>query len=172
MNAAVEAADRRLLPTVRVMKLNDGPFLRVQMATPRIVAPFVAALASVALILAGIGIYGVTSYVAVQRTREVGIRMALGATASDVQRLMVRQALTPVIAGGGLGLLAAAALSRLLESTLKAPSTPDFLFGVGAFDPATFVGLSAFAILVATAASYIPARRASTADPLVSLRYQ
>ena len=91
--------------------------------------------------------------------------MALGATASDVQRLMVRQALTR-IAGGGLGLLAAAALSRLLESALKAPSTPDFLFGVGAVDPATFVGLSAFAILVATAASYIRARRASTADPL------
>lgn len=172
VKAAVEAADRRLLPSVHVAKLDDGPFLRTQKAIPGIVAPFLAGLAIVALILAAIGIYGVTSYVAVQRTREVGIRMALGASAAGVQRLIVRQAMTSVLLGAGCGVAAAAGLSRVLQETLKSPSSPDFLFGVGAFDPVTFIGVTAFAIAIAAAASYIPARRASRTDPLVSLRYE
>lgn len=169
---AVESTDRRVLPTVRVMSVNEGPFVRMQTAIPAIVAPFVATLGCVALILAGTGIYGVTSYLAVQRTHEVGIRMALGATARDVQRLMVRQAMTPILAGGVVGLGAAATISRLLQSTLAEPSSPDFLFGVGAFDMTAFAGLSAFAMIVAAVASYIPARRATAVDPLVALRHE
>jgi putative ABC transport system permease protein len=172
VTAAVEAADQRILPSVHVVKIDDGPFLRTQRAITGIVAPFLAALAAIALLLAGIGIYGVTSYVAIRRTREVGIRMALGATAFGVHRLMMRQAMTPVIVGGGFGLAAAAALSRLLQATLKMPGSPDFLFGVAAFDPATFAGLTVFALLIAAAASYIPARRATRTDPLASLRYE
>jgi predicted permease len=172
INAAVEAADRRLLPSVRVMKLNDSPFVRVQMGIPGIVAPCVAALAVVALILSGMGIYGVTSYLAIQRTREIGIRMALGATPGGVRRLMIRQAMTPVLVGGVIGVVTAAALSRLLQSTLAMPSTPDFLFGVDAFDATTFTGVTIFALAVASAASYIPARRATGVDPVVSLRYE
>lgn len=170
--AAVEAADRRLLPSVHVAKLDDGPFLRTQKAIPGIVGPFLAAMACVVLLLAGIGIYGVTSYVAIQRTREVGIRMALGASAAGVQRLIVWQAMTSVLLGGGCGVAAAAALSRVLQETLKAPSSPDFLFGVAAFDPATFSGATVFALAIAAAASYIPARRATRRDPLVALRYE
>ena len=134
--------------------------------------PFLAAIAFVALLLAGIGIYGVTSFVAIQRTREVGIRMALGASAAGVQRLIVWQAMISVLLGAGCGVAAAAALSRVLQETLKAPSTPDFLFGVGAFDPATFAGVTAFAIAIAALAAYIPARRATRVDPLVALRYE
>ena len=152
VRAAVEATDRRLLPGVHVAKLDDGPFLRTQKAIPGIVAPFLAAIACVALVLAGLGIYGVTLYVAIQRTREVGIRMALGASAAGVQRLIVWQAMTSVLLGAGCGVAAAAALSRVLQETLKAPSTPDFLFGVGAFDPATFGGVTAFAIAIAALA--------------------
>jgi putative ABC transport system permease protein len=172
VRAAVEATDRRLLPSVHVAKLDDGPFLRTQKAMPGIVAPFLTAIACVALVLAGIGIYGVTSYVAIQRTREVGIRMALGASAGGVQRLIVRQAMTSVLLGAGCGVAAAATLSRVLQETLKAPSSPDFLFGVGAFDPATFAGVTTFAIGMALAATYVPARRASRTDPLVALRYE
>jgi predicted permease len=172
INAVVEAIDRRLLPSVRVVKMNDSPFVRVQMALPEILAACVAALALVALTLSGIGIYGVASYAAVQRTREVGIRLALGATAGGVRRLMVRQAMTPMIVGAGIGVPAAAAVSRLLQSTLTMPSTPDFLFGVDALDPLTFAAVTIFALVVAAVASYIPVRRATRADPLSSLRYE
>jgi ABC-type antimicrobial peptide transport system permease subunit len=98
--------------------------------------------------------------------------MALGASARDVRRLMVRQAMTPVLIGAGLGVLVAAGLSQLLASTLSVPSTPDLLFGVGPYDPATFTGASVFALIVAIAAAYIPARRATAVDPLAALRYE
>jgi len=172
VKAAVEDVDRGLLPTVHVARLEDGPFLRTQRAIPGIIAPFLAGLAGVALLLAAIGIYGVTSYVAIQRTRDVGIRMALGASATGVLRLMLRQALTPVLVGGACGLAGAAAVSRLLQETLTMPGNPDFLNGVGAFDPATFLGMTVFAIVVAAAASYFPVKRATRTDPVVALRYE
>jgi putative ABC transport system permease protein len=169
---AIESTDRRLLPSAHVAKLNDGPFLRLQLALPGIIAPCVAALALVALILAAIGLYGVTSYIAAQRTREVGIRMALGATPANVRWLMIRQAMTPVMIGAAIGLAVAGGLSHLLQSALNMPSTPDFLFGVSAFDPATFAAVTMFAFTVAAVASYLPAHRATKADPLVVLRFE
>ncbi len=167
---AIEATDRRLLPSAHVAKLDDAPFVRLQLALPGIIAPCVAALALVALLLAGIGLYGVTSYTAAQRRGEVGIRMALGATPATVRWLMIRQALRPVMIGAAIGLAAAGGLSHLLQSTLTMPGAPDFLFGVGAFDPMTFAGVTVFAFFVAITASYLPLRHATQVDPIAALR--
>jgi predicted permease len=117
--------------------------------------------ASVALALATIGIYGVMAYLVSQGTREIGIRMALGATQNDVLGLIVRQGMTLAISGLATGLTGAFALTRLIRS---------LLFGVEATDPLTFVGISVLLAFIALLASYIPAQRAARIDPMVSLR--
>jgi putative ABC transport system permease protein len=119
--------------------------------------------AGVALFLAMIGIYSVMSYVVTQNTREIGIRMALGAQGRDVLKLVVGQGLMLTIVGIALGLAASLALTRLIKS---------LLFGVTATDPLTFTCVSLFLILVAVLACYIPARRATRVDPMVALRYE
>jgi putative ABC transport system permease protein len=97
----------------------------------------------------------------VQRTRELGIRMALGAGAGSLLRMVIRQGMVPVLAGMGLGLAAALAGGRVLRS---------LLFGIGTTDPVTFVAVTCFLVAVALAAIYLPARRAAQADPMVALR--
>ena len=119
--------------------------------------------AALALVLAAVGIYGVMSYSVAQRTREFGIRMALGAQRSDVLKLAVGQGLKLVLIGIGIGLAAAFVLTRVMSS---------LLFGVSATDPATFMIISLVLIGVAVAASFIPARRATKIDPMVALRYE
>jgi putative ABC transport system permease protein len=120
-----------------------------------------ALFAGLALALSTVGIYGVMSSVVEQRTREIGIRLALGAQKRDVARLIARQGLTLAVIGVGVGLIASLALTRLMAT---------LLFGVGATDPLTFAGVAALLLAVAALACYVPARRAMKTDPLVALR--
>jgi putative ABC transport system permease protein len=120
-----------------------------------------ASLGVVVLLLAAIGIYGVTSYSVNRRTREIGIRMALGADRGSVLRLVIRQGLVLTAAGIALGLALGAAGAQLLRS---------LLFGVSALDPVAFGGAALLFGAVAMAASYLPARRATRVDPMLALR--
>jgi putative ABC transport system permease protein len=131
-------------------------------SSSRFTLVLLAIFASVAMGLAAIGIYGVISYSVAQRTREIGIRIALGAARRDVLRLVVGQGTVLAVSGVAVGLAGALALTRVMRS---------LLFGVSATDPFIFAGAAAFLAAVAMMASYIPARRAMAVDPTVSLRY-
>ena len=122
-----------------------------------------AIAAGVALVLGAVGIYGVISYIVSQRTREIGIRMALGAERSGVSRMVVAQGMRIAAIGVALGVLGALAATRLMTA---------LLFGVESHDPATFAGLSLFLLAVAALASYIPARRAASVSPMRALHYE
>jgi putative ABC transport system permease protein len=116
-----------------------------------------------ALVLAGIGIYGVIAFLVTQRTREIGIRMALGAKASDVVRVLLWQGMRLAFLGAAIGLALAAAATRAMGT---------LLYGVSARDPLTFVGVTVFLLVVAALACYLPALRALRVDPIVALRYE
>jgi putative ABC transport system permease protein len=124
-------------------------------------AAVLGAFALSALVLAAVGIYGVVAYGVVQRTRELGIRVALGAGGGSLLRMVLRQGMTPVLAGTAVGLAGALAGGRALRS---------LLFGVEAGDPATLVAVTVFLSVVALAAIYLPARRAARSDPMAALR--
>jgi len=130
---------------------------------PRLHAILFAVFAAVALALASVGIYGVMSYTVTQRTHEIGVRVAMGATPRDIVRLVVGQGLTLTLIGIALGAASALALTRVMSS---------LLFEVSAADPATFAANMALLTVMSLVACYIPARRATRVDPLVALRYE
>ncbi|MFO8173723.1 MAG: ABC transporter permease, partial [Longimicrobiales bacterium] len=119
--------------------------------------------AGVALILGAIGIYGVVAYTVTQRTREIGVRLAMGAEQADVTRMVLRQGMILAGAGIGIGLVGALGLTRLMEA---------FLFGISSTDPMTFASVSGVLALVALLATWLPARRAARTDPVQAIRYE
>jgi len=132
-------------------------------ARPRFNTLLLTIFAGVALVLASVGLYGVMNYSATQRTHEVGIRMALGATRADIMRLVVGNGMLLTLIGIGIGVAASWALTRVMAS---------LLFGVTATDVPTFLGVSAVLAAVALIANYIPARRATRVNPVIALRYE
>jgi hypothetical protein len=146
---------------VDVTRLEDN--LELWRTPSRIVAALSGVLGALALLLASVGVHGVVSYGVSQRTREIGIRMALGADGREVMNLLLRQALRPVVIGAVVGVIACAAVSQALSKVL---------YGMGSHDPIAFIGVPVFLMGVAFLASYIPARRATKVDPVVALRYE
>ncbi len=149
------------LPLTKVQTLKE--VAAASFAARRFNMLLLAIFAALALVLAAIGIYGVMSYAVTQRTQEIGIRMALGAQASDVLKLIVRNGMTLILVGVAVGLAGAFALTRLMTT---------LLFGVTPTDAITFTIVSLVLIGVALLACYLPARRATKVDPLVALRYE
>ncbi len=166
----VRLAVRELDPNTPV---DDVQTLREYFAASlypfRVLGINMGACGSMALLLAVIGIYGIVSYAATQRTREVGIRMALGALKTDILKLVVSQGMVPVGLGLALGLLLSIALARVLTSSMF---ETELLFGVSSTDSLTFGGVTIVLAIISAIACYVPALRAAKVDLIDALRYQ
>ena len=164
LEQAIRTVTASLNPEAPVSDIKAMPeILSSATAAPRSIASLFAAFAALALMLGVIGIYGVISFFVGQRTREIGIRIAMGAQRRDILKLVVSEGLTLTVVGILVGLASALALTRFLSA---------FLYGVSATDPLDFAAVAALFATVALAASYVPARRAMRVDPLTALRYE
>jgi len=164
LSQAVRSEVRALDSTLPVRNVRTmEQMVQRSVAEPRFRTLLLGVFAGVALLLSVLGIYGVMSWSVAQRTREVGVRMALGAAPADILKLLVGQAMIVAVIGVSLGLCAALMLTRVLAS---------FLFEVNATDPVTFVAVSVLLIAAALLACYVPARRATKVDPMIALRYE
>ena len=160
--ASVRAAVRGVDPDLPLAAVNTMDELIGQTTGPRRFSLFLlGGFAALAVVLASIGLYGVMSYMVTQRSRELGVRLALGAGTGDVLGLVLRQAVALALAGVVIGLVAALALTRVMQG---------MLFHVGATDPLTFVLVPLLLVGVAMFASWLPARRATRVDPIEALR--
>jgi predicted permease len=158
----ISAVMSRVDPDVPVQELKTLPQqIRENVAVDRMIGTLSAAFASLATLLAAVGLYGVLGYTVARRTREIGVRMALGADQWNVRRLVLRQVAWMTLAGGVLGIITALAFGRTARS---------LLFGLDEHDPATVVMAALVLAAVALAAAYLPARRASSIDPMSALR--
>jgi putative ABC transport system permease protein len=169
VRAAVKGLDRDLLASLLLMSIEEGP-LKVQKSLAQVYAMYATILALLALTLAGVGIYGIMAYLVSRRVAEIGVRMALGATATRVVNGIIFEGLRPAFVGIVLGIFGAAGLSWTLHRTLVFPGSTDFFYGVPFYDPATFLGLSCFLAFIAGIATFVPARRAVRIDPMIALR--
>jgi putative ABC transport system permease protein len=164
MAAALRSAVNRLDPNLPV---NDMRAITAQindsMFNARLVATLSVSLALLAALMAALGLYGVLSYVVVRRTREIGVRMALGGQRSDILRLVISQGFRLTVIGGVIGIFVAMIASQSVAS---------LLYGINARDPLTFFAVSVLLAMVSGLACYLPARRATKVDPMVSLRYE
>ena len=164
MAPAVRRAIQEVDPNQPVFNVNTmEQVLSGSVASQRLSMFLLSMFAAVALVLAAVGIYGVMSYAVAQRTHEFGVRMALGAEARDVLRMVVRQGMQLTLLGVGVGLACALAMTRVMSS---------MVFGITATDPVTYGGVALLLAGVALIACLVPARRATKVDPIVALRYE
>lgn len=171
MVAAVRSEIQQIDPSLSVLNVQTlSERVRNSLGGERTQATLVGSGGMLALLLAAVGLYGVMSYSVAQRTREIGIRMALGAGRANVMGLVLKQGLV-LVSGGILVGLGAVAVC-LLIIYLFGISLASMLFGVSAFDPITFAGTSGVLLVVALLATYVPARRAAKVDPIIALRYE
>jgi ABC-type antimicrobial peptide transport system permease subunit len=168
IESAVESVDPSLLPSLDIVSLEAGP-VALQRGFFRILAAFAGILTLLSLTLAGVGIYGVMAFLVSQRTREIGIRMAMGATPRAVLRSIVMQGLRPVFVGMVVGLAAAIRVISLAAASGPAKGLNLFLHTL--IDPALF-GALALMLAIAVLASVVPARRAARVDPAIALRHE
>lgn len=162
LSPAIQTAVRSMDPGLPIVQLRDmESVFGDSVARQRFLSLLLGIFAAVALVLAAIGTYGVLSYLVTERQREIGIRVALGASAGGIVRLILRQGMTITLTGVGLGVVGAFGLARV---------TRTLLFGVSPTDPTTYVGVAAMIVIVALVACLVPARRAMRVDPLVAIR--
>jgi ABC-type antimicrobial peptide transport system permease subunit len=166
-DAAEAAADLRrlvkqvdpLVPVTRVRSLNE--VVAASVSAPRSLAVLLLSFGALALLIGGVGVYSLIAYVVSWRTREIGIRLALGAMRSQIVGAVVKQSLLLAVGGSVAGLVVAALLMQFLRS---------FLFEISVLDPLTFITVPAVMLLLALFAAWVPARRAASVDPMETLR--
>lgn len=162
--ATIRQAAEKVDPSAVVYNVTPmGEIVARSISTQRLTMLLLSVFSALALVLSAIGIYGVISYLTGQRTHEIGVRVALGASSDDVLRMVLGQGMRMTLIGVAIGIAAAFGLTRLITK---------MIYGVGATDPLTFAGVAVLLSAVALCACYIPARRATRVDPIVALRYE